>query len=72
MLNHQAFSHYADIYLSGTLTVDFPEDIKLPILPDHYQTIILSGATVQMDYCEIERAIAQRQPPADHEVAGKA
>ncbi len=48
----------AAIYLSGTLTVDFPEEIKLPILPDQYQSISLSGATVQMDYCNIEGAIA--------------
>ena len=47
----------AAIYLSGTLRVDFPEEIKLPILPDQYQTISLSGATVQMDYCGIEGAI---------------
>jgi inner membrane protein len=48
----------AAIYLSGTLMVDFPEEIKLPILPDQYQTIILSGATVNLDYCRIEGAIA--------------
>ena len=40
------------------MTVDFPEDIKLPILPDQYQTISLAGATVQLDYCRIEEAIA--------------
>jgi inner membrane protein len=38
--------------------MDFPEEIKLPILPNQYQTIILLGATVQMDYCGIEKAIA--------------
>jgi inner membrane protein len=48
----------ADIYLSGNLTVDFPEEIKLPILPDQYQIISLAGATVQLDYCRIEEAIA--------------
>ena len=58
MLNHQAFSHYADIYLSGSLTVDFPEEMSLPILPDQYQTIRLVGATVQLDYGRIEEAIA--------------
>ena len=42
----------------GTLTVDFPEEIKLPILPDQYQTISLSGATVNLEYCGIEGAIA--------------
>ena len=38
--------------------MDFPEEIKLPILPEQYQTIMLSGATVNFDYCEIERAIS--------------
>ena len=47
----------AAIYLSGTLTVDFPEEVKLPILPDQYQTVSLAGATVQMDYCGIGEAI---------------
>jgi inner membrane protein len=57
LLQLQSAYPNAVIYLSGTLTVDFPEEIKLPILPDQYQTIILSGATVQMDYCGIEEAI---------------
>ncbi len=48
----------AAIYLSGTLTVDFPEEIKFPILPDQYQTVSLSGATVNLEYCGIEEAIA--------------
>jgi inner membrane protein len=48
----------AAIYLSGTLTVDFPEEVKLPILPDQYQTISLSGAAVNLDYCGVEEAIA--------------
>jgi inner membrane protein len=58
LLQLQSAYPNATIYLSGTLTVDFPEEIKSPIMPDQYQTIILSGATVQMNYCEIERAIA--------------
>jgi inner membrane protein len=48
----------AAIYLSGSLTVDFPEEVKLPILPDQYQTVSLSGATVNLEYCEVEGAIA--------------
>ena len=54
----QAAYPNAAIYLSGTLTVDFPEEIKLPILPDQYQTVSLSGATVNLDYCGISEAIA--------------
>jgi inner membrane protein len=53
----QAAYPNAVIYLSGSLTVDFPEEIKLPILPDQYQTIILSGATENLDYCRISEVI---------------
>ena len=35
----------------GMLSVDFPEKIKLPILPEQYQTISLLGATVNLGYC---------------------
>jgi inner membrane protein len=47
----------AAIYLSGSLTVDFPEEVKLPILPDQYQTVSLSGAAVNLEYLGIEEAI---------------
>ena len=32
--------------------------MSLPILPDQYQTISLSGAMVNLEYCGIEGAIA--------------
>jgi inner membrane protein len=48
----------AAIYLSGSVTVDFPEDVKLPILPDQYQTVSLSGAAVNLEYCSVEEAIS--------------
>jgi inner membrane protein len=54
----QAAYPNAAIYLSGSVTVDFPEEVKLPILPDQYQTVSLSGAAVNLDYCGIEGAIA--------------
>ena len=54
----QAAYPNAAIYLSGSLTVDFPEEVKLPILPDQYQTVSLSGAAVNLEYCGIEEAIA--------------
>jgi inner membrane protein len=54
----QAAYPNAAIYLSGSLTVDFPEEVKLPILPDQYQTVSLSGAAVNLEYCGIESAIA--------------
>jgi inner membrane protein len=56
----QLQSAYPDaaIYLSGSVTVDFPEEVKLPIQPDQYQTVSLSGATVNLEYCTIEEAIS--------------
>jgi inner membrane protein len=54
----QAAFKSAAIYINGSVTVDFPEDVKLPILPDQYQTVSLSGATVNLEYCRIENAIA--------------
>jgi inner membrane protein len=58
----QAAYPNAAIYLSGSLTVDFPEEVKLPILPDQYQTVSLSGAAVNLEYCGVEEAIAKYQP----------
>ena len=56
----QLQSAYPDaaIYLSGSVVVDFPEEVKLPIQPDQYQTVSLAGAAVNLDYCSIENAIA--------------
>jgi inner membrane protein len=48
----------AAIYLSGTVTVDYPEDVKLIPSPDLYQIVTLSGNSVQFEYCDIERALA--------------
>ena len=47
----------ADIYLSGNLTVDFPEEIKLPILPDQYQVIEVMGSNVKLSWCSIEQVL---------------
>jgi hypothetical protein len=38
LLELQSAYPNAAIYLSGSVTVDFPEDVKLPIQPDQYQT----------------------------------
>jgi inner membrane protein len=40
------------------VVVDFPEEVKLPIQPDQYQTVSLAGATVNLEYSGIEGAIA--------------
>jgi inner membrane protein len=54
----QAAYPNAAIYLSGSLTVDFPEEVKLPILPDQYQTVSLAGAAVNLEYLGVEGAIS--------------
>jgi inner membrane protein len=51
LLELQSAYPNASIYLSGSLTVDFPEEVKLPIQPDQYQT-------VSLEYLGIDGAIA--------------
>ncbi|NCQ95078.1 MAG: hypothetical protein EWV75_17875 [Microcystis wesenbergii Mw_QC_S_20081001_S30D] len=51
LLELQSAYPNAAIYLSGSLTVDFPEEVKLPIQPDQYQT-------VSLEYLGINGAIA--------------
>ena len=48
----------ADIYLNGELTVDFPEDVRIPIEPNQMATAVLSGHRIKFDYCDLDRAIA--------------
>ncbi len=45
------------IYLNGELTVDFPEDVKIPLEPNQMATATLSGSRIKFSYCELERAI---------------
>ena len=47
----------ADIFLNGELTVDFPEDVRIPIEPNQMATAALSGSSIRFDYCSLERAI---------------
>jgi inner membrane protein len=54
----QAAYKSAAIYINESVTVDFPEDVKLPIQPDQYPTVSLAGAAVNLKYCGIEGAIA--------------
>lgn len=51
LLELQSAYPNAAIYLSGSLTVDFPEELKLPIQPDQYQT-------VSLEYLGIDGVIA--------------
>ncbi len=48
----------ADIYLTGELGVDFPEDIKIPIESKQMVTAQLVGSRVKFSYCGLERAIS--------------
>jgi inner membrane protein len=48
----------AEIYLSGELAVDFPEDVKIPVEPNQMVTAELVGSSLKLNYCELERAIA--------------
>ena len=47
----------ADIYINGELTVDFPEDVKIPLEPNQMVTAQLVGSKVKFSYCGLERAI---------------
>ena len=47
----------ADIYINGELTVDFPEDVKLPIERNQMATAALSGSRIKFSYCRVGRAI---------------
>ena len=48
----------SDIYISGNLTVDFPEDIKISISRNSYVTASLNGSKLAFSYCSLEQAIA--------------
>ena len=48
----------ANIYVNGELTVDFPEDVKIPIEPNQMATAALSGSKIKFSYCELDKAIA--------------
>ena len=48
----------AALFLSGQLTIDFPEDVKLPIEPKQMQKASLSGGSLKFSYCPIDTAIA--------------
>jgi inner membrane protein len=48
----------AAIYLSGTLAVDFAEDIKVEADPATYPVIEVTGSNVKLSWCPVEKAIA--------------
>jgi inner membrane protein len=48
----------AEIYLSGELTIDFPEDVKIAVEPNQMVTAALSGSSLKLNYCELGNTIA--------------
>jgi inner membrane protein len=48
----------ADIYLNGQLTIDFPEEVKIPIESNQMVTATVVGSSVKFSYCGLEKAIA--------------
>jgi inner membrane protein len=48
----------ADIFLSGELAIDFPEDVKIPIEPNQMVTASVVGSSLKLNYCGLSRAIA--------------
>jgi inner membrane protein len=48
----------AEIYLSGELAVDFPEDVKIPVEPNQMVTAEVVGSSIKFSYCELGKAIA--------------
>ncbi len=47
----------AEIYLNGELTVDFPEDVKIPVEPNQMVTAEVVGSSIKFSYCNLENAI---------------
>ena len=48
----------ARVYLSGSLTVDFPEEVRPTVLPRQLPAVTVVGESVELQYCELEVAIA--------------
>jgi inner membrane protein len=45
------------IYLTGELTVDFLEEIQIPLEPDRMVTAQVVGRSLKLNYCGLERSI---------------
>ena len=48
----------ARIYVSGSITVDFPEEVRPTVLPRQLPAVAVVGDAVELAYCELEVAIA--------------
>jgi inner membrane protein len=52
----QAYPNAA-IFLSGAVTLDFPEDVRIPYEPDQLVTAAIGGAVLTLNHQPIEKAI---------------
>ena len=48
----------ARIYVSGSLRVDFPEDVRPTVLPRQLPAVTVVGESVELQYCDLEVAIS--------------
>jgi inner membrane protein len=48
----------AEIYLNGELTIDFPEDVKIPVESNQMVTAEVVGSSLKLNYCGLGNAIA--------------
>ncbi|MEM8611166.1 MAG: metal-dependent hydrolase [Cyanobacteria bacterium P01_H01_bin.105] len=49
----------ARMYVSGSITVDFPEDVLPTVLPRQLPAVTIVGEAVELAYCDLEVAISQ-------------
>jgi inner membrane protein len=49
----------AAIYLSGSVTIDFPDEMAIAIDPKQYQSASLAGSTLTLDYQPLETTLTQ-------------
>ncbi|MGK7882943.1 MAG: hypothetical protein AB4060_23005 [Crocosphaera sp.] len=52
-----AYSNAA-IYLTGNLTIDFPEEVKIKIEPEEYTVIELTRSSLKLSWCPIEEVLS--------------
>ncbi|NEP63237.1 MAG: metal-dependent hydrolase [Symploca sp. SIO2G7] len=48
----------ARIYLSGSITVDFPEDVRPTSMPRQLPAVTVVGESVELAYCDLEVAMS--------------
>lgn len=55
----QASYPNAALYLSGSVAVDLPEEIRLPVEPNQFPTAQLAGSTLTFSYQPLDQALLQ-------------